>query len=306
MMMIRTNALIILAICVFTGLPAAAATAVADDPSVIGTIEEVEGSATMTRLHQAPVAAAINMPVHMNDVLETAKGSKTDILFIDETEITLGENARLSIDEYVFDPDNMNSNKGRFSIPQGPFQFVTGQIDKIQNPDVKIGTAYGAVGVRGTTVIGSTVDNAYGVFVQDGAADVINNGGTVRLNAGQGTSLTSRNAAPAAARIWSPDKIGRVRNMVHLQRAAMVSQRVAQHKMKFAQIRQQRHLLRQQNLQKQPWKQKLQKQENMPWQQKLKNGKLPLGGQNLKNKTDGQQSPQGLKRRRRWPGQNQQ
>jgi hypothetical protein len=118
--------------------------------------------------------------------------------------------------------------------------------------------------------------------------------------------MTSRNTAPAAARIWSPDKIGRVRNMVHLQRAAMVSQRIAQHKMRFAQIRQQRHLMRLQNLQKKPWQQKLQKQGNMPWQEKLKNGKLPLSGQNLKNKTDGQQSPQGLKRRRWWPGQNQQ
>jgi hypothetical protein len=304
-MMIRINTLIILAICVFIAFPAVAAATAADDPSVIGTIEEVEGSATMTRPNQAPVAAAIDMPVHMNDVIETAQGSKADILFIDETEITLGENARLGIDEYVFDPDNMNGNKGRFSIPQGAFQFVTGQIDKIQNPDVKIGMAYGAVGVRGTTVIGSNVDNAYGVFVQDGAADVINNGGTVRLNAGQGTSLTSRNAAPAAARVWSPDKISRVRTMVHLRRAALVRQRVAQHKMKFAQIRQQRHLLRQQNLQKQPWKQRLQKQGNMPWQQKLKNGKLPFGGQNLKNKTDGQ-SPRGERRRRRWPGQNQQ
>ena len=293
-MMIRTNALIILAICVFIGLPAAAAPAVADDPSIIVTIEEVEGSTTMTRPNQAPVAAAIDMPVHMNDVLETVKSSKTHILFIDETEITLGENARLSVDEYVFDPDNMNSNKGRFSIPQGPFQFVTGQIDKIQNPDVKIGTAYGAVGVRGTTVIGSNEPNNYGVFVQDGAADVINNGGTVRLNAGQGTNLTSRNAAPSAARAWSPDRIGRARNMIHLRREALVRQRVAQHKMKFARIRQQRHLMRQKNLQKRPW------------QQKLKNGKLPWGGQTRKNKTDGQQSPQDLKRRRWWPGQNQQ
>src|ERR1700761_2972006 len=114
-MMVRINALIILSICVFISFPSVAATVAADDPSVIGTIEEVEGSATMTHPHQAPVAAAIDMPVRMNDVLETAQDSKVHVLFIDETQITLGEKAKLAVDEYVFDPDNMNSNKGRFS-----------------------------------------------------------------------------------------------------------------------------------------------------------------------------------------------
>src|SRR5262249_37450341 len=154
----------------FVTQPARAGLTVVDDASVIGNIIEVEGGATMTRPGQAAVAAAANMPVHLNDVVETAAGAKADILFIDETEVTLGEKAQLKIDEYVFDADNMNANKGRFSIPRGAFQFVTGQIDKIKNPDVKIGTAYGAIGVRGTTIIGGDVDNAYGVFVQDGAA----------------------------------------------------------------------------------------------------------------------------------------
>ncbi|HTK84889.1 MAG TPA: FecR domain-containing protein, partial [Patescibacteria group bacterium] len=165
----RINALVILAITVLFASPTHAqqqqAAAPADDPTVIGTLIEVEGSATMTRPGQSAIVAASEMPVHMNDVIDTAAGAKADILFIDNTEVTLGEKAELKVDEYVYDPENMNSNKGRFSIPQGPFQFVTGQIDKVSNPDVKISTAYGAIGVRGTTIVGGNVDDSYGIFV---------------------------------------------------------------------------------------------------------------------------------------------
>jgi hypothetical protein len=243
----HVNALVILAISVLFFSPARAhaqAAASTDDPTVVGTIIEVEGSATMTRPGQAAVAAKTEMPVHMNDVIDTAAGAKADILFIDNTEVTLGEKAQLKVDEYVYDPDNMNANKGRFSIPQGAFQFVTGQIDKISNPDVKIGTAYGAIGVRGTTIIGGDVDESYGVFVKDGAADVINNGGKVRLGAGEGTSLLGRDRAPAAAKRWSPEKIGKAFGLVHLKRAAFVQQLVAQHKQMFGKLLQQRKLLR--------------------------------------------------------------
>lgn len=239
------HAFVILAISVVLCSPARAqqkAAAPADDPSVIGTIIEVEGSATMTRPGQAAVAAANEMPVHMNDVVETAAGAKADILFIDNTEVTLGEKAQLKVDEYVYDPENMNSNKGRFSIPQGAFQFVTGKIDKIANPDVKIGTAYGAVGVRGTTIIGGNVDNSYGIFVKDGAADVINNGGNVRLNAGEGTSLFARDRAPLAAKRWPQDKIGRAFGLVHLKRAAFVQKMVEQHKQMFGKMLKQRKM----------------------------------------------------------------
>ncbi len=243
----RIYALVILAIAVFACGPARAqqqkAAAPADDPSVIGTLIEVEGSATMTRPGQAAVAAANEMPVHMNDIIDTAAGAKADILFIDSTEVTLGEKAELKVDEYVYDPDNMNSNKGRFSIPQGPFQFVTGQIDKISNPDVKIGTAYGAIGVRGTTIVGGNVDDSYGIFVKDGAADVMNNGGKVRLGAGEGTSLFGRDRAPLAAKRWSQDKIGRAFGLVHLKRAAFVQQMVAKHKQMFGNMLKQRKLL---------------------------------------------------------------
>jgi hypothetical protein len=99
-----------------------------------------------------PVPLQPGDTINQNDTIETGAGARAFILFNDNTQMTLGENTKLKVDEYVYDP-NGTSNKASYSILEGAFQYVSGLIGKKDPADVKIDTAYGEIGIRGTEFI---------------------------------------------------------------------------------------------------------------------------------------------------------
>lgn len=100
--------------------------------------------------------AALNIgdPIYFNSTIETGKNAKALILFIDDTEITLAEDTVLTMDEYVFDPYDPRENKADFNILKGAFLWTSGMVAAKDPPDVRIDTARGSIGIRGTTVWG--------------------------------------------------------------------------------------------------------------------------------------------------------
>ena len=64
--------------------------------AAVGTVTSVQKSA---QIGSAP--AKSGMPVNMNDVITTGPGARLQITFRDETQLTLGENARVVIDRFV-------------------------------------------------------------------------------------------------------------------------------------------------------------------------------------------------------------
>src|SRR4051812_15850115 len=118
----------------FLPLPAFAA----GDDGIVGTILEVEGSGTVTTQDGRAVPAAIDTPVHLHDTVQTEAQSRIFIQFIDETELTLSENAKATIDSYVFDAADNSGNKASYTIMQGAFQYVSGMIGHKPDPDVHV------------------------------------------------------------------------------------------------------------------------------------------------------------------------
>ena len=49
--------------------------------------------------------AAVGSPVHTNDTVSTGAKGRLQVTFRDQTNLTLGENASVVIDRYVFRPD---------------------------------------------------------------------------------------------------------------------------------------------------------------------------------------------------------
>ena len=85
----------------------------------------------------------------------------------DGTRLTLGENATLVVDEFIYDP---SSSRGALSLSviRGAFLYVGGQIEGVNGTKVQIRTQVGAIGLHGTTVWGGPIDNGYGVIVPSG------------------------------------------------------------------------------------------------------------------------------------------
>lgn len=223
-------------------LPASARAA--ELPDLIGTVVELEGAAQKTAIDlNSPTGATITTPVsvgapvHLNDEIATGPESKLLILFIDDTQVTLGENSSIAVDEYVFDPAENREAYGHYKAYKGAFLWVSGWMNKAQKNDISIETPHGAIGIRGTTVWGGRLGDDYGVFVQDGAVSVQNNTGSVLVRAGEGVDLRSRDVRPSEIKTWGDEKIARAVATVTFSDIPRVSQLVAAQKQANLQLR---------------------------------------------------------------------
>lgn len=123
------------------------------DESSVGTFDEVSGEVTITRKDGTVETAGTGTPVFEGDIIETHQSGAANIVFIDETSFAVSEDARVSIDEYVFNPETNEGSTG-FSVLKGIFVFTSGLIGREDPDDVTIDTPMGSIGIRGTTIAG--------------------------------------------------------------------------------------------------------------------------------------------------------
>jgi len=75
------------------------------------------------------------------------------IVFNDETTVTLGANTIFRVDEYLEDEKN---SKVELSVTQGAFKVITGKIGKLAPERFKFRTKSATIGIRGTIFAGQT------------------------------------------------------------------------------------------------------------------------------------------------------
>ena len=168
------------------------------ETTTVGTVEKVQAQVNATQAGQTR-ALAIDSDVYFRDRCHSAEGARLQAMLKDGTQLTLGENATLIIDEFIYDPFK---SRGALSVDviKGAFLFVGGRIEGLTGAKVQIRTPVAAIGVRGTTVWGGPIDNGYGVVVLSGEVTVTARNGTVTLKQGQGTMLngSGQRKTPAA------------------------------------------------------------------------------------------------------------
>lgn len=179
-----------------------------DDANRVGFVDKVENEA-MVVSNEATAMALIGTAVHLKDELRTGAGGRMQVTFRDNTVLTLGENASVVVDRYVFDPDE-GVGETVLQATKGAFRFASGRIKELRNNQIAVSTPVADIGVRGTEFWGGPLDNRYGVLLLRGEVSVSNQAGSVKLAApGQGTDIPSPLEAPGPAAAWAPDKIDR-------------------------------------------------------------------------------------------------
>ncbi|RBI71228.1 hypothetical protein DQW77_12560, partial [Roseovarius sp. TE539] len=116
----------------------------------IGQVETLEGAARAQRSDGTRVDLQVGTKVYQNDVLITDSGGKVSITFVDGTIFTLASGSRMVLDELVYSPDS-EGNSAAFSLVEGSFVFIAGQVAKTGDMDVTTPSA--TMGIRGTTVL---------------------------------------------------------------------------------------------------------------------------------------------------------
>lgn len=116
---------------------------------VIGHVTKLSGSATAIR-NGVSVILNNGDNVEKGDVVSTGGDSTLGITFIDGTVFGLSSNARMVLNEMVYDP-NGSSNSSLLSLVAGTITFVAGETAK--HGDMKVDTPVATMGIRGTAVL---------------------------------------------------------------------------------------------------------------------------------------------------------
>jgi hypothetical protein len=117
----RRHALLLTTAQVAVGLTVR--TAVADDG--VGSLESLANEVWGTQVGAARVALAEAAQVFRNQRLETGDDSAAEVRFIDASKLSLGANANVVVDDYVFAGD---ASRSAITMTKGAFRFISGAI----------------------------------------------------------------------------------------------------------------------------------------------------------------------------------
>ena len=174
----------LVAFCLVSIITASSVTAAAlDGASDYGSIESEIGFATVAvNVVQGTLEADhrninVSDQVFHKEIIQTNSVSTTQIVFLDETVLTIGPESRLILDELVFDR-NATNGKVVMTALKGLFTFVSGSLP---SESYQINTPTTTIGMRGTKFDLFVARNgASTVILRSGAIDVKNLQGVER------------------------------------------------------------------------------------------------------------------------------
>lgn len=202
----------LLASASFLALIVGNGTAHADESDIAGAAITAIPSIQAVLGEAAPRSIAVGNNIFRNESITTGPNGHLHILFRDESNMTLGPNAKLVIDEFVYDPATGSGNVV-LQQAEGIMRFVGGAISKTGN--VKINTTVGTIGVRGGVVLVNVLDTGgvqvFFVFGDEVSFDSVNGDNLVLGDIGFSFSVEADGEIGAPVEI-NPDELGETMN----------------------------------------------------------------------------------------------
>jgi len=104
----------------------------------------------------------IGKNVVFNERIKTSSGGLVQLLFVDGTAFTVGENSELVIDRFIYDPKK-KTGKMVVNVVKGVFRFVGGRLSKKEG-GVTLKTSVATIGIRGGVMTGNVATGGKGTF----------------------------------------------------------------------------------------------------------------------------------------------
>ena len=140
--------------------------------SEVGQVVDLVGEVTVAQEGKPPASAVFKEAIHLGDVIETKKAGAIKILFHDDTLLTVKEDSKTLISEFLFQPQEKH-RKIIFDVPYGKIRSVVSRFFG-NDEKVEIKTPTAVAGIRGTDV-GATVTKKKTIFYCfEGLFDVYN------------------------------------------------------------------------------------------------------------------------------------
>jgi hypothetical protein len=125
--------------------------AAAQERQPIGSVKTVSGPAYVVG-SKGRVAAGIGDYVYKNDAIETGPQGTLGVIFKDETQVSIGADSQLTLDDFVYQPQT-EQYKFATKLARGTLFMATGAIAKLKPDAVQVATPGGTLGVRGTRFV---------------------------------------------------------------------------------------------------------------------------------------------------------
>jgi ferric-dicitrate binding protein FerR (iron transport regulator) len=113
----------------------------------VGTVTSLQGSAQDQRGTVA-LPVALNMPVLLHDLLITSAGASLILLLTDNSKVSLGESAKLSIDEHLVGPGGTRGGTIMKLLSGSVHSLVSSSVGRPFNYQIR--TSNSIIAVRGT------------------------------------------------------------------------------------------------------------------------------------------------------------
>lgn len=213
--------------CAFLSVATAAS---AQDIEQAGVAAAVRGDVVLVAAAPASVERVVGKNlgsgdrIFLGDEISTGPNSGMQIMLLDETIFTIGPDAGLVIDEFVYDPAT-NAGQVTASVVKGAFRFVSGRVAKEEPRNMNVKTPVGTIGIRGTSAAGNVVPAGpdtppradfvlLGPGVDNNAGEragriLVSNGGTTVeiTRSGYGTSIAGLEGIPTLPVRLTPGQV---------------------------------------------------------------------------------------------------
>jgi FecR protein len=147
-------------------------------------------------LSERTVRIAANDDVFGKEIVKTGQESSAKLVFADSTNLAVGPNASVTLDEFVF-AGPTDYKKAVLTLVKGSFRFMTGISDKRA---YEIKTKVATIGIRGTVGDILSLDRETIVTVQSGVMRACSRASyrCTMVHAGETAIITARSAANQA------------------------------------------------------------------------------------------------------------
>ena len=149
--------------------------------SYVATITAIKGEAFIER-DSEKIVATLGLQLEEKDTISTKENTKVQLIFKDETIISLGHNTNFSIQEYLF--EDASEPIAKFGMFKGAIRTITGKIGKIAPDKFSVNTKTATIGIRGTNFTTVVRNDSFNVFCTYGAIKVTVSGQTFNIPQG--------------------------------------------------------------------------------------------------------------------------
>ncbi len=173
----------------------------------VGLVVALRGAVTAVNTAGAHRRLAVQSDIYLADTIKTGGRGRVQMMFDDNTLISLGSNTAMQIADYQWNPDK-KTGAMKTRVSEGVFRIMGGAITQVAPRNFKTETPAGTIGIRGSMYAGKVVGSSLRLLFQGGKGIyVTNDAGTVSIDRpGFGTFVAGPNTAPTVpARFSSED-----------------------------------------------------------------------------------------------------